>query len=110
VKRSKIISNALKKQGFAFIENLNLGFPASQDQIFVEQLEDVPIDECPEYMSFLFDIHDEESDQTIAYVFEKDLDIEYLEQRSSVVEEKDGIFPYVYEQKKVSDQAAPPLC
>jgi hypothetical protein len=51
-------------------------------------------------MSFLFDIHDEESDQIIANVFEKDLEIEDLEQRSFVVEEKDGIFPYVYEQEK----------
>lgn len=58
-------------------------------------------------MSFNFDIHDEESDQTIANVFEKDLEIEDLEQRSFVVEGKADIFPYVYEQKKVSDVGFP---
>jgi len=78
IAEEQIILNALEKHDFALIKDLSLGFLASQNHIFVEHLEDIKIVECPKYMSYFFDTHNEESDQTIAKVFKKDLEVEDL--------------------------------
>ena len=101
-------------QNVAFFENMNPIFSGSQRQILVDSqeeiniwLEDLKIHESPEYISFVFYINNEESDQIIANCSKNDFEVEDLEHRSFVVKEEVDIFPYVYEKKKKLDTSCP---
>jgi hypothetical protein len=96
---------------------MNPIFSGSQEKILVNsqegintQVEEFQIDKGPEYMSFLFDMYDEESGQILAICSDSDIEVKDLEQNPSTVKKETGISFCACKQEEILDTSYPFLC
>lgn len=86
-----------------FLGHPKVEFPCGKGQIPFEQEEEFPMDEGPEYMRFLFDLHASENDQILDTFFHINFEIGQSKKMLLVVEKEDDTLPCVSGQKDAID-------